>query len=65
MIAYALRFTEDELHQAIKASAQNNRRSLNAEIMRAIEYYLKNAPEAHYLVEKPAQVKEKPVKKSS
>ena len=46
MTAISVRFTEKELHKAIVASAKKNRRSINAEILRAIEYYLKNAPEA-------------------
>ncbi len=43
-----LRFRDDPLHKAIERTAQNNRRSLNGEILRAIEFYLKNAPEAQY-----------------
>jgi hypothetical protein len=38
----------DELHKGLKQTAKINLRSLNSEIARAIEYYLKNAPEAHY-----------------
>lgn len=38
----------DDLHEAIKKSGKRNRRSMNGEIVRAIEYYLNNAPEAHY-----------------
>lgn len=38
----------DELHQAIKDAALRNRRSMNAEILHALEFYLKNAPDAHY-----------------
>jgi len=41
-----VRFPEKEIHKAIVAVAKKNRRSMNAEILRAIEYYLKNAPEA-------------------
>lgn len=44
-----------ELFDAVKKSAKQNRRSMNAEILRAIDFYLKNAPEAHYQVE-PAKV---------
>jgi hypothetical protein len=51
MVTTNLRFPEKELHKAIVISAKNNRRSLNAEILRAIEFYLKNAPEAQYQVE--------------
>lgn len=49
---YPLRFMEEETHlyDAIKKSAQNNRRSVNGEIMRAIEFYLKEAPDAQYEV---------------
>jgi hypothetical protein len=47
----------EELFEAVKKSAKQNRRSMNAEVLRAIEYYLKNAPEAHYQVE-PAKVEE-------
>ena len=46
MTAINIRFTEQELHKAIVASAKKNRRSMNAEVLRAIEYYLENAPEA-------------------
>ena len=38
----------DELHKALKQTAKINHRSFNSELLRAIEYYLKNAPEAHY-----------------
>ena len=53
-----IRFTDEEtqLHQAIVKSAKNNRRSLNAELLRAIEFYLKNATEARYEV-KPVEEK--------
>ena len=49
---YALRFPDEEeqLFEAIKKSAKNNRRSFNAEILHALDFYLKNAPEAHYQV---------------
>jgi hypothetical protein len=52
-IRITIRFTDEEkpIHQAIAKIAHNNRRSLNAELLRAIEYYLKNAPEAHDQVE--------------
>ncbi len=46
MITTNLRFPEKELHKAITESAKKNRRSLNAEILRAIEYYLENNTEA-------------------
>jgi len=58
-----IRFTDEEthLHDAITKSAQNNRRSLNSEMLRAFEFYLKNALEAQYEV-KPAvkEVTKKP-----
>lgn len=41
-----LRFPSDDIHKAIKKVAERNHRSLNNEIIQAIEYYLKNAPEA-------------------
>lgn len=47
---FALRFPDEQLHEAIKASAEHNRRSLNNEILRAVEFYLTHAPEAHYEV---------------
>jgi hypothetical protein len=50
-----VRFPEKEIHKAIVAAAKKNRRSMNAEILRAIEFYLKNAPEAQA---------EEPIKKS-
>ncbi len=53
-----LRFTEEELYKAIVVSAKNNRRSMNAEILRAIEYYLKNAPETQYQVKPMAKTPE-------
>lgn len=53
---------EDALHKAITKSAQSNRRSLNGEILRALDYYLKNAPEAQHEV-KPVE-KEGAKKKS-
>ena len=47
MVQFNLRFPDD-LFQAIKTSANRNRRSIHAEILRAIEYYLKYSPEAPY-----------------
>lgn len=44
----------DDLHKVLKKSAESNRRSMNAEILRAIEFYLKHAPDAQYEV-KPAK----------
>lgn len=32
----------DKQHKALKQSAEQSRRSMNAEILRAIEFYLKN-----------------------
>lgn len=57
-----IRFRDEEegLFESIKKTAKANKRSMNAEILRAIEYYLKNAPEAHYEVE---NVKKQPVDK--
>lgn len=52
----------DELHKTIKESARQNHRSMNGELVRAIEYYLKNAPEAHY---KALQVEEKQEEKAA
>jgi len=54
-----VRFTDDEkaIHDTLVKSAKNNRRSLNGEMLRAFEFYLKNAPEAQY------EVKEVPKKK--
>lgn len=51
MVSTNLRFTDEEeqrLFEAIKKSAQKNRRSMNAELLRAIEYYLENSPEARH-----------------
>jgi len=39
---------DDDLHAALTITAGNNRRSLNSEMLRAFEYYLKNSPEAQY-----------------
>lgn len=57
-----IRFRDEEevLFENIKKTAKVNKRSMNAEILRAIEYYLKNAPEAHYEVE---DAKKQPVEK--
>ena len=40
-----VRFTDEEkdIHDALTKSARKNRRSLNAEMLRAFEYYLKHA----------------------
>ena len=46
MIRITFRFSSNELHQAIIKSAQKNHRSLNGEMERALEFYLKNSPEA-------------------
>jgi hypothetical protein len=43
---------QEHLHKAIEKSAQKNHRSLNGEILRALEYYLENAPEAQKEVTK-------------
>lgn len=40
----------DEIHTALKESAERNLRSLNSEILKALTYYLKNSPEAQYFV---------------
>lgn len=54
MYRVSLRFLDEEesLYEAIKETAKQNHRSLNGEIIHAIEYYLKNAPEAHYQVKR-------------
>lgn len=49
---YALRITEDTAYNALKESAKGNHRSLNAEINRAIEFYLRHAPDAQYEIKK-------------
>lgn len=61
MITTNLRFPDEEehLHEALKKSAESNRRSLNNEILRAIEFYLKHAPEAHYEVKEVTKKKSK------
>ena len=62
MVKLVLRISE-HLHADIKSAGDRNRRSLNSEILRAIEFYLKNAPEARY---DPTPTKEKkPTKKTS
>ena len=52
-IRITVRFVKDALriHKALTNTARNNRRSLNSEMLRAFEFYLKNASEAHYVVE--------------
>jgi hypothetical protein len=62
MVKITFRFNDDQLHKAIAKTARKNHRSLNGEIERAIEFYLKEAPEAQYEV-KPVE-KEEPKKKS-
>lgn len=57
---YALRITEDTAYNALKKSAKGNHRSLNAEINRAIEFYLKNAPDARYETKKTGGRKSSP-----
>jgi len=47
MFRFSLRL-DDTVHQEIAKTAEQNRRSINNEIIRAIEYYLKHAPEAQY-----------------
>lgn len=53
MVTTNVRFEDqdEKLLDVIKQTAKQNRRSMNAEILRAIEYYLKNAPEAQYQVD--------------
>ncbi len=43
----------DELHKAIKEIGKKNHRSMNGEIVRALEYYVQFAPEAQ--IEKPVE----------
>lgn len=63
MIKITIRIPDEQaqLHESINQTAQNNHRSLNGEILRALEFYLKNAPEAQYET-KPVG-KEEPKKK--
>ena len=58
---FALRFLEEDEHlfDELKKTAQNNRRSINAEVIRAIEFYLREAPEAHYEVKPIKEVSKK------
>lgn len=57
MSKYPLRFTNEDVRKALQKSAQSNHRSLNSEIMRAIEFYLKEAPDAQYEVKPKKEVK--------
>jgi hypothetical protein len=59
MVRITLRLT-DETHKALVKSAESNHRSMNGEIQRAIEYYLKNAPESHYEVKTRKESLKKP-----
>lgn len=59
MITTNLRFPDEELHKAIKKSAENNRRSLNNEILFAISAYLELVPLAKYEVKPAKEVKPK------
>jgi hypothetical protein len=53
---YASLRLPDELHSVLEKTAAQNHRSLHGEMLRAFEYYLKNAPEAHYdATSKPAK----------
>jgi hypothetical protein len=63
MLATTIRFPKESEHllEIMKKSAENNHRSLNGELLRALEFYLKNAPEAQYEVKK---VHKEAVKKS-
>ena len=54
-----IRFPDAQLHDAIIQSAKHNRRSLNNEILRAIEFYLKEAPETQYEVKPVKEVTKK------
>jgi len=45
---------QEHLHDTLNKSAEKNHRSLNGEILRAIEFYLKNAPEAKEVTKKPS-----------
>ena len=55
---YSLRLP-DELHKALKESAKRNHRSLHGEMLRALEFYLRNSPEANYFYEAKKQGPEK------
>jgi hypothetical protein len=60
---YPLRFTADKEHlkKALEKVAKMNDRSFNAEVLRAIDFYLKNAPDAQHEVEtETKEVKKKP-----
>lgn len=48
---------DDQLYETVKKTAANNHRSINSELLRAIEYYLKHAPEAQYDTVQPKQEK--------
>jgi plasmid stability protein len=54
-----IRFPTEELHRAIKKSAANNHRSLNNEIVYAIELYLKEIDEAKPVEKEEAKKKPK------
>jgi len=62
MVKITIRIQEESLHKALVETAKQNRRSMNAEILRAIEYYLKNAPEAHYQVGPVKKIRKKEAK---
>jgi hypothetical protein len=61
MKKHLLRFAdkEERLYDAIKKLAQNNRRSTNGEIVRAIDFYLQNSPEAKPAVQEVVKKKTK------
>ena len=52
MIKITVRISDEDekVYRGIEKSAQNNRRSINNEILQALDFYLKNAPQAHYEV---------------
>ena len=66
IIRVTVRFTDSEksIHDALAKSARGNRRSLNAEMLRAFELYLHNAPDAQYELKAEKEVAKKKSGKS-
>ena len=64
MASIHLRFPTEEFHQTIKSKATKNRRTLNGEIIHAIEFYLEHAPEAQREVKPEAKEVKKKISKS-
>jgi hypothetical protein len=55
----------DELHSTLTETAKQSHRSLNGEILHALEFYLTHSPEAQYKVQLPPAEEKAPRKKKA